>query len=537
MAVRSVHFSARSAIWQFAPWVTGAALCLATLLAASPARALTQPGSTTLIPTDDEVKAALLSQSEPQTIEPRNVAAITPETFRPECSLTFTVLLRMSDYRNSFGWYNVTGTPPTMAELHEFMHCNDPPVNWDQSYTNLTSRTLDVRADSRYLGGEIGFFQAVSAGGGCADVTQPSTVNVVFYSQRALNPDSTQQNPFIHLLIMNSEVADNVFYFAWEDQLRGDDDFSDLVLRVEGIACSGGGEDCETNLPGVCGKGATRCSNGEIICAPRQPPSDEACNGLDDDCNGVIDDGDLCGDFEICDRGRCIHACGGSEFPCGDGEVCRSDGYCADAACADKACDPGQICVGGSCVDPCKEVKCPFGQECRAGPCVDSCAGVSCGDGQVCVDGACITDCNCSGCATPLDCDEAQGRCVVSACLTASCGPGAHCEGGACVDNCLGAVCPRGQTCNVGNCEGEILGPVAGSDAGADSGIFFRPDAGVGAGGTGASSSGGSRAKPGSASPGCACHTTGSGLPGVFGWIIACAVAASLSRRRRQMRR
>ena len=513
-----------------------AAGLLSTVLAAQ-ALALTQPGSTTPIPTDDEVKNALASQGD--NLEPKTDAAITPETFRPECSLTFTVLVRMSDYKNSFGWYNVTGRKPDFSELYEFIRCSDPPANWDQSYTNLTTRSLDIKSDTRYLGGEIGFFQAVK-NGGCADVSQPSTVDLVVYSQRALNPDSTQDNPFIHLLIMDSKVKSNVFYFAWEDQLRGDDDFSDLVLRVEGITCSGGGEDCDTNLPGVCAQGTTRCSNGKIVCGARQPASDELCNGLDDDCDGQVDDGDLCEPNELCDRGRCIHGCSGSEFPCSPGQVCRADGYCVDSSCRETDCPPGQVCVGGNCIDPCNGVVCPYAQQCRAGRCVDPCAGVGCGDGQVCVDGACLTDCSCSGCAAPLDCDETRGRCVEGSCATMTCVSGTHCVAGTCKDDCEGAVCPLGQTCRAGQCEGDIIGPDPGSDAGTspDGGISIPPDSGTGATGGGAAGNVGATGKYKAPpdSPACGCRTPPNAPSRGWAWLALSGIALAWAARRRPAR-
>ena len=43
--------------------------------------------------------------------------------------------------------------------------------------------------------------------------SDPSKVDFVVFSQKALNPDSSEQNPFIHLLIMDSSLQDNVFYF------------------------------------------------------------------------------------------------------------------------------------------------------------------------------------------------------------------------------------------------------------------------------------------------------------------------------------
>src|SRR5262245_25501650 len=133
----------------------GRAFALALLLGAPRALALTQPGGTVLLPTDDELKNAIASRCDPldptrcETVDPRLTGAVTPETFRPECSLTFTVLARVSDYDNSFGWYNVTGSTPSLDQLYEFIHCGDPPQNWDQTYTDLTTRVLDIRSDPR----------------------------------------------------------------------------------------------------------------------------------------------------------------------------------------------------------------------------------------------------------------------------------------------------------------------------------------------------------------------------------------------------
>jgi hypothetical protein len=356
---------------------------------------------------------------------------------------------------------------PELAELYEFIHCDDLPDRWQDG--EQTSRVLDIKDDPRYLGGEIGFFQARAseANNRCADVTVPESVEFVVYSQPELNPEDTDE-PYIQLIIMDSKVDSNVFYFAWEDLLSGgDNDFSDLVIRVEGITCSGGGEPCDTGELGVCGPGLTQCENGEIVCKPRILPSDEACNGLDDDCDGTLDDGDLCDENEICDRGVGLASCGGGEFRCFGELICRADGYCVDPACETVECTEGEICLGGICVDPCGEVVCPYAQECRAGRCVNPCAGVECGENQACVQGACLTTCECSGCPTGEYCSLEAKQCLESACDAVSCDVGTHCEGGACVDDCLDAVCPGGVACVQGQCEDEGGLPIGSVGSGA----------------------------------------------------------------------
>ncbi|MCC6557471.1 MAG: hypothetical protein IT372_31355 [Polyangiaceae bacterium] len=55
----------------------------------------------------------------------------------------------------------------------------------------------------------------------------------------------------------------------------------------------GGGNQCQTNLFGLCASGVTDCDgvNG-VICAPIVAPGQlpESCNGLDDNCNGQTDE-------------------------------------------------------------------------------------------------------------------------------------------------------------------------------------------------------------------------------------------------------
>lgn len=50
------------------------------------------------------------------------------------------------------------------------------------------------------------------------------------------------------------------------------------------------GAACSTGLPGVCDPGLTKCSGGQLSCTQTEFPSAETCDGLDNDCNGVIDD-------------------------------------------------------------------------------------------------------------------------------------------------------------------------------------------------------------------------------------------------------
>lgn len=466
---------------------------------AGPAAALQQPDGT-VIPQGTELRGFL--DAEGETIDPLTDAAITPQTFTPQCSLTFTVLARGGGQRNSFGWYNVTGTKPTLDQLFEFITCSDDVG---------TVKTLDVRSDPRYTGGEIGFFQATTEGKippNCFDPGNPGgTLGFVFYSEPQYNDDNTGPDSYIHLLIMNTTVPalGDAFYFGWEDlNTGGDNDFEDLLMRVEGIQCAGGGERCDTGGVGKCAFGATECVNGEVICTQLEQPTTETCNAVDDDCNGETDEGELCPVGEVCDRGRCREACGAGEFACPPGLVCEND-LCIDPDCVGVDCPAEQICQAGTCVAACDGVTCPHDQICRAGACVDPCEGVQCGSDYRCEPtlGVCVLRCGCTGCPDTEACSQTTNACVESSCETVTCDAGTHCVGGTCVDDCDGAVCPAGQKCEAGGCvpDENATGGTGGANSSGGSGPVIGIGGGPSNGGT-SSATGGTGTATGGTSAG-----------------------------------
>ena len=56
----------------------------------------------------------------------------------------------------------------------------------------------------------------------------------------------------------------------------------------------GGGDLCDTGLPGACGPGVLHCVPPGVLSCVAPGPVQETCNGADDDCNGVVDDPPVC---------------------------------------------------------------------------------------------------------------------------------------------------------------------------------------------------------------------------------------------------
>ena len=467
-----------------------------------------------------------------QGLDPAVKAAVVPETFHPTCGQTFTVISRgTAQFHSVFGWYNATTKLPDPSDLHVMLGCTD-------AAGKVVS--LDLAHEPAYKGGDIGFFLVTpedhAKGGACASNDCCSSVarlqageGYAYFSQKAFDPDPG----YYHLLNLPGTIAPNRFYFAWEDTFDTTSaDFTDLVVAVDGVQCSGAGLPCSTGLQGACALGISACAGGSATptCQSVTAPAPEVCNGVDDDCDGTVDNGATCPmASDVCVNGVCVRRCASLENPCDTGLVCDpTSGVCMDPKCVGVTCTSAQVCRAGVCATACNGVVCPHGQVCMGNSCVDLCARVACATGSVCVQGVCLPACNACGgatCQTPLACDDTTGACTDPSCAQ-TCPAGTYCSAGMCVDACQGVQCPDGQTCAAGECSnsggGDAGGPVlsppspgAAGTLGADSGVT---GAGVAPGSEGMAA-------------GCACRTS----PGGRGaWPGALVVVFALAVRRRR---
>ena len=445
-----------------------------------------------------------------ENINAINDAAVEPGAFLPLCDFKATLVLSQSQAGGGIAWYNTTtgatGAPP-VAQTYQ-IGPTFPLV------VNDTIASTDIRNSPNYMGGLIGFALIKNLG-------QP-TLSRVYYSEYRRNVTCTAcavPGPWMMALAYRSTRYPNSYYLAFEDwegadsmSWQGNDgDFNDKVFRIDGVICQGGGETCDTGMMGVCARGVTECQVGAgIICKPAVTKSAEKCDNLDNDCNGVVDDGDgLCSQANyVCSKGVCIPKCDDSEFPCGPGLKCDTDGLCKDPRCAALDCPAGQVCQAGTCVGGCQGVTCPLGQICQLGVCVDPCAGVSC-PGAVCEKGACVSACSCRACDTGQVCatgGSLNGHCVDTGCDTMTCPTGTVCSKGTCEDACAKAVCPGGVACKDGMCDPAPavtptgMGGSTGTGSGGGGGFVITGRGGTtGSGGTAGSAGAGARGGTGGA--------------------------------------
>ncbi|MBI2894457.1 MAG: hypothetical protein HYY06_12975, partial [Deltaproteobacteria bacterium] len=259
--------------------------------------------------------------------------------------------------------------------------------------------------------------------------------------------------------------------------------------------CDGGvdeglpvGDPCGTDV-GECEPGLWVCEGGDLVCQGESGPTEEECNGLDDDCDSEIDEGlglgDECGtEIGLCVPGlsQCLEGgvvCAGGTPPqaevcdCEDNdcdgstdenpdEICPAGSRCIDCDCASPCsaeqefpCPPGRECIDGWCIgNLCSGVTCPEGERCVRGDCVSRCEGIVCDAGLRCSESLCLVD-DCFN--FPDDCGEGEacvdGDCAPHPCEGVACGAAEYCRAGDCVGSCVGVECAGGQRCVDGSCE------------------------------------------------------------------------------------
>jgi hypothetical protein len=471
----------------------------------------------------DEISIQAYFDAEMEAIDAVADASAEPGAFSPLCDFTATIVLAEASGADGLAWYNVPATPTgAPATLY-------PIIPESTRVTGQIFTGSDIRNDPNYTGGLIGF--ALTQNGGTP----------IYYSEYQRNANCTECSMPGHwkmMLAYRSVLRQNAYYLGFEDWAGADEaswgdndgDFQDKMFLVTGVTCAGGGEPCDTGMPGLCAAGLTECAvNGAPTCKQQQMPRTETCDNADNDCNGLVDDGELCDADFVCVRGKCVARCNTGEFACPPELVCGADGYCIDPACRDVTCAAGLACRNGTCVGVCEGVVCPIDQVCQHDRCIDPCGGVTCPAMTFCQRGVCVGECACNGCPEGQECAP-DGRCVAPGCAGVPCAPTEACRAGACVPRCDGAVCPGGAVCSNGACADAPTGGTAGTagtsgTAGAGGTIIVNGGTGAGpaTGGAGASGgtagivttggSGGSGGdglgtnEPSESSRGCACRT------------------------------
>lgn len=262
----------------------------------------------------------------------------------------------------------------------------------------------------------------------------------------------------------------------------------------------GVGESC--TQPGTCGSGITLCKDGAILCQPTGQTAPEICNGIDDDCNGIVDDNLI--DINL-PCGTNVGECKQGVLQCSDGKLeCTGEIGPTDEVCdgKDNNCngiadeDPdgsGPLNLPGA-GEPCAPdgLSFPLQGECKPGKTVClggnfQCLGAT-GPSEETCDGK---DNDCDGTVDAPDPCPGNTQCIAGQCAQ-------HCEKQGEFSNCPGGLdCVNGFCVKPGTGTGGS-GGAAGSGQGAESGSSGQSGEGQGghgqaaAGGSGQAASGGS---------------------------------------------
>ena len=214
---------------------------------------------------------------------------------------------------------------------------------------------------------------------------------------------------------------------------------------------------CATGELGECGSGVLACLNGQPICNQGINPDAELCDNLDNDCDGSIDEGlrNACGGCGVLPEEVCNTIDDDCDGELDEGPICPGDAVCTRGICVEPCqnleCPPGLVCSDGGCVDPCVAANCPEGHACEMGMCMDPCIGVTCPAGETCSQGECVANtCYDLGCPENQIC--VNGQCIGDPCAGVDCAQGEFCRDGACINSCAELACGGDQRCVDGAC-------------------------------------------------------------------------------------
>ncbi len=225
-----------------------------------------------------------------------------------------------------------------------------------------------------------------------------------------------------------------------EEVCNGLDDDCDGVVD-DGLLV---GAPCGTDT-GECVPGLLICRDGEIVCDGEIGPEPESCNGLDDDCDARLDEalplGGVCGSSEGACRPGMLQCVDGAEICVGEMPRGRETCDCEDNDCdmmvdemSAELCPPGSTCRDCQCALPCSTSE--------FGPCPTGRVPEMGPDGCYCV----APRCNPETCAAEGRVDDMMGMPLCAPDVAGV--PRCECSMNECTFPCDGVTCSEPLVCN-----------------------------------------------------------------------------------------